>query len=202
MLIIPSVSFAADVHASCEIARENILSRTSLGIAQVSNLGGIQITCTTLPSRPFPSKPGDFRNGLGATTVAYQIADNGTKQVVPTVVHVSGGGHNADSDSEFVNFAFIIQIDPEELDAEERRYFAKMKELMPPSQSKAITADVEKKALETFRDLVAQNRLGHFQVECRVMDGDRVLSVGVIELEVLFKGRFSDVAVPAAKPPA
>jgi hypothetical protein len=77
-----------------------------------------------------------------------------------------------------------------------------MEELMPPEGSKSITADVEKKALETFRDLVAQNRLGHFQVECKVMDGDCVLAVGVIELEVLFKGRFSDVAVPAAKPRA
>jgi hypothetical protein len=43
-------------------------------------------------------------------------------------------------------------------------------------------------------------RVGHFQVECHILDGDRVMGVGVVEFEVLFKGRFSDVGLPGATP--
>jgi hypothetical protein len=43
-----------------------------------------------------------------------------------------------------------------------------------------------------------QHQVGHFQVECQISDGDRVMGVGVVELEVLFKGRFSDVGLPAS----
>jgi hypothetical protein len=35
---------------------------------------------------------------------------------------------------------------------------------------------------------------------CHVLDGDRMIGVGVIEIEVLFKGRFSDVGLPGAPP--
>jgi hypothetical protein len=43
--------------------------------------------------------------------------------------------------------------------------------------------------------IVSQHRLGRFQVDCRVLDGDRVIGVGRVDLEVLFKGRFSDAAL-------
>jgi hypothetical protein len=54
--------------------------------------------------------------------------------------------------------------------------------------------------LERVREFVYQHRVGHFQVECRILDGDRVMGVGVVEFEVLFKGRFSDVGLPGATP--
>ena len=41
---------------------------------------------------------------------------------------------------------------------------------------------------------------GHFRLCCHVLDGDRTIGVGVIEIEVLFKGRFSDVGLPGAPP--
>ena len=63
-----------------------------------------------------------------------------------------------------------------------------------------ITEEARQRRLEHLRDLVYQHRVGHFQVECRILDGNRVMGVGVVELEVLFKGRFSDVGLPAAPP--
>jgi hypothetical protein len=47
---------------------------------------------------------------------------------------------------------------------------------------------------------VYQQRAGHFRLCCHVLDGDRTIGVGVIEIEVLFKDRFSDVGLPGAPP--
>jgi hypothetical protein len=52
--------------------------------------------------------------------------------------------------------------------------------------------------MERIGEMVYQHRVGHFQPDCRVLDDDRVMGVGVIELEVLFKGCFSDFWLPAA----
>ena len=68
---------------------------------------------------------------------------------------------------------------------------------MPPLK---ITEAARQQALNRIRELVSQHRVGHFQVECRVLDGDRVIGIGVIEVEVLFKGRFSDAGLPASPP--
>ena len=68
---------------------------------------------------------------------------------------------------------------------------------MAPQQ---ITEEARQRALEGTRELVYQHRVGHFQVECRILDGHRVMGIGVVELEVLFKGRFSDVGLPASPP--
>ena len=54
--------------------------------------------------------------------------------------------------------------------------------------------------MEQTRKFVYQHRVGHFQVDCRISDGDRVIGVGVVDLEVLFKGRFSEVGLPASPP--
>jgi len=64
-----------------------------------------------------------------------------------------------------------------------------------------ITGEAQQRALERIGEFVYQHRVGHFQVECRILDGDRVMGVGVVELEVLFKGRSSDFGLPA-QPPA
>lgn len=63
-----------------------------------------------------------------------------------------------------------------------------------------ITEEARQRALERTRELVYQHRVGQFQVECRISDGDRVIGVGVVELEVLFKGRFSEVGLAASPP--
>ena len=49
---------------------------------------------------------------------------------------------------------------------------------------------------ETLAQIVNQHRVGRFQVECRVLDTGRVMGVGRVDLEVLFKGRFSDSVLP------
>jgi len=202
ILLSASVTFASDIRPSCELAKESILSRSSSGLAQVSNLGDIHVTCR-VPARPFPTKPGESRNGLTAATTAYEISADGSKKLVPSEVHVFGGGGDGfgpDPGPEYVDFYVHIPLKSEELEAEARRYLAKMEESMTPEQKVQLTADVQKKGLENLRQFVYQHRVGHFQVNCRVLDGSRVLGADVVELEVLFKGRFSDVGLPGWSP--
>lgn len=84
-----------------------------------------------------------------------------------------------------------------ERDDQALRYLAKIENAMPPEK---ITEEARQLALERTRGFVYQHRAGHFQVECRISDGERVIGVGVVELEVLFKGRFSEVGLPASPP--
>jgi hypothetical protein len=67
-------------------------------------------------------------------------------------------------------------------------------------QKGQFTEDARKKALENLRPLVYQHRVGHFQLQCQVLDGSRVMGADVIELEVLYKGRFSDLGLPGSPP--
>jgi hypothetical protein len=84
LLILSSVAvaFGEDKPAACELASESILSRSSSGLAQVSNLGTIEIKCS-VAGRRFPSKPGETRLGLAAATTAYKISLDGSKELVP-----------------------------------------------------------------------------------------------------------------------
>ena len=198
ILLLSSLAFGGDKPASCELASKSIVSRSSSGLAQVSNLGPIQITCR-VPARPFPTKPGESQNGLRAATTAYKISPDGSKKLVPSEVHYfggGGGGFGPDPEPEWVDFYVHIPLESEELDAEARRYLAKIEKAMAPE----ITQEAHQRALVRTREFVYQHRVGHFQVECRVLDGDRVMGVGVVEFEVLFKGRFSDVGLPASPP--
>ncbi|MGA9966942.1 MAG: hypothetical protein WBQ10_17215 [Terriglobales bacterium] len=68
---------------------------------------------------------------------------------------------------------------------------------MAPEQ---ITEEGHQRMLKRTRKFVDAERVGHFQLECRVLDGDRIIGVGVVELEVLFKGRVSDFGLPASPP--
>jgi hypothetical protein len=192
-------AFAGDKPASCELASESIVSRSSSGLAQVSNLGTIEITCR-VPARPFPTKPGEGRNGLTAATAAYKISSDNSKELVPSEVKKFGGGSQPDPEVEWVSFYVHIQLNDAEHDAETRRYVDKLFKSMTPEQLKQIPEGAHQRALERMREFVYQNRLGHFQVECHILDGDRVMGVGVVELEVLFKGRFSDVGLPGSPP--
>lgn len=202
ILLSASATFASDIRPSCELAKESILSRSSSGLAQVSNLGSIRIRCR-IPARPFPTKPGESRNGLTAATTAYEVSADGSKKLVPSEVHVFGGGGDGfgvDSEPEYVDFYVHIPLDPAEADAESRRYLARLEESMTVEQKSRFTEDGQKKALGNLRPLVYQHRVGHFQVACRVLDGSRVMGADMVELEVLFKGRFSDVGLPASPP--
>jgi hypothetical protein len=196
LLLLSSVAVGGDKPASCELASKSIVSRSSSRLAQVSNLGNIQITCR-VPARPFPTKPGESRDGLRAATTAYKISPDGSKRLVPSEVHQSGGGFGSDPELEWVDFYFHIPLETAERDAEARTYLAKLEKSMPLEQ---ITGEAHQRALERTRELVYQHRVGHFQVECRILDGDRIMGVGVVELEVLFKGRFSEVGLPSSPP--
>ena len=199
LLLLSSVALGSDKPVLCELASNSIVSRSSSGLAQVSNLGDIQITCR-VPARPFPTEPGESRNGLRAATTAYKISPDGSKRLVPSEVHQTGGGGGGfgpDPEPEWVDFYVDIPLESAERDAEARRYLAKLEKSMPLEQ---ITGDACQRALERAREVVNQHRAGHFQVECRILDDDRVMGVSVVELEVLFKGRFSDVGLLASPP--
>lgn len=170
------------------------MSRSSSGLAQVSNLGDIQITCS-VPLRPFPKKPGESQEGLMPSTVAYEILGDGSKKLVPSEVKKTGGG--GDRETEFVLFYVHIPLEPAERDAEFTRFLDTLEKLMPPQ---TLTKEDRQRALELAGEFVGQHRIGHFQVECRILDGDRVMGVSVVELEVLFKGRFSDAGFHGSPP--
>jgi hypothetical protein len=166
-------------------------------------MGGIRITCH-VPPRPFPTTPGgEPRYGLQAATTAYEISADGSKKLVPSEVQIvggGGGGFGPTPEPEWVDFDVLIPLDSKELDAEARRFLAKLEESMTPEQKGQLTEVAQKKALENLQQLVAQNRLGHLQLDCRVLDGSRVMGTDSVELEVLFKGRFSDVGLLGSPP--
>jgi hypothetical protein len=202
ILLFASVAFASDVRPSCELAKKSILSVSPSGLAQVSNVGDIHITCR-ISARPFPTKPGETRNGLRAATTAYEITANGTKKLVPSEVHVVGGGGDGfgtNPEPEWVDFHVHIPLDSEELDAEARRYLSKVEQSMTPQQKSQLKNEDWGRGLERLRELVYQHRVGHFQLDCRVLDGSRVMGADSVELEVLFKGRFSDIGLPGWSP--
>lgn len=188
LLLLSPVAFGSDEPASCELARQSIVSRSSSGLAQVSNVGDIQITCR-VPARPLPTRPGTSRSGLKAVTTTYKVSPDSSKKLVLSEVHLSGGGGGAfgsNPEPEWVDFYIHIPLASAERDVEARRYLEKLEKSMPP---KELTEQAHQRALDRTRELVYQHRVGHFQVECHILDGDRVMGVGVVELEVLFKGR-------------
>ena len=200
LLLLSCVAFGGNKPASCELASKSIVSRSSSGLAQVSNLGDIQVTCR-VPARPFPTEPGGAgRFGFKVATIAYKISPDGRKKLVPSEAQPTGGGGGGfgpDPEPEEVYFYVHIPLESAERDAEGRRYLAKIEKSMAPEQ---ITEEFHQRALGRLAEFVYQDRVGHFQVECRILDGDRVMGIGVVELEVLFKGRFSDVGLQAQPP--
>jgi len=198
VLFLSCVAFGGDKPATCGLASQSIVSRSSSRLAQVSNLGDIRITCR-VRARRFPTKPGASRNGLKAATTAYKISQH-SRKLVPSEVRQfggGGGGFGPDPEPEWVDFYVHIPLEPAERDAEARKYLAKVERSTTRQQ---ITREAYQRALERVRALVYQHRVGHFLVECHILDGDRVMGVGVVEFEVLFEGRFSDVGLPGGPP--
>lgn len=138
LLLLSPLAFGGNKPASCELASESIVSRSSSGLAQVSNLGDIQIRCH-VPARPLPTKPGESRNGLKASTSAYNFFPDGSKGLVPSEVHESGGGFGSDPEPEWTDFFVHILLEPAERDAEGLRYLAKLEKSMRQEQ---ITEEV------------------------------------------------------------
>jgi hypothetical protein len=196
VLLFWCVALGADKPASCELANKNIISRDSSGIGQVSNLADIEITCR-VPARSLPTRPGESRYGLTAASAAYILSDRGKKLVPSEVLPIGGGRSGPGLETEWVDFYLHIPLEPAERDIEARRYLAQLEKSIAPDQ---ITDKSHQQVLDRIRELVYQHRVGRFQVECRVFDGNRVMGVGIVEVEVLFKGRFSDVGFRAAPP--
>lgn len=190
ILFLTSAAFANSQPVSCELAKSSIVGRSSAGLAQVSNLALIEVKCS-VPARPFPGKPGEVRNGLKATTTAYGIAQSGHRKEVPSNTTVSGGGE--DAGREYVDFYLFLPLDPAERQREMRRYIANLRKSAGATIDDAHWQQLESSgSLSSSSDLVSQHRAGHFRVQCRILDGTRVMGVGILEFDVLFKGRFSD----------
>lgn len=103
-----------------------------------------------------------------------------------------GGGFGPNPPAEWVEFDVHIPLASEELDAETRRYLVKLEESMTPEQKEKFTEEAQKAARKRLREFVYQNRVGHFQLVCQVLDGSDVLGGDVVEIEVVFERRFSD----------
>jgi hypothetical protein len=194
LLLLSSVASGRDKPASCELDSKSIVSRSSSGLAQVSNLGLTQIECR-IPARPFPSKAGEGRYLLKVAIVAYQILPDGSKKPVPSEVNQTGTGY--DTETEWADFDAHVPLEPAERDDEARRLVARLEKSMAPQQ---ITEEARQRALEAAREFANPGRVGRFRLECHILDGDRVIGVGVVELEVLFKGRVSDFGLPGSPP--
>ena len=169
------MAFAGDKPALCELVGKSVVSRSASGLAQVSNMGDIQITCSA-PARPYSW--GESRSPLKIATVAYQVLPDGSKKLVPSETNQTGGSHATEVESVF--FDFHIPLESAERDAEANRIVALVEKSMPSEQ---ITEEFHQRALERIRDFVYQHRVGHFEVECRILDGDRVMGVAVVELK-------------------
>jgi hypothetical protein len=192
----PMVDNQSGVRSSCDLAKDSILSRSAAGVAQVSNIGDIHITCR-VPARPFPSEPGQHRGILEPKTTIFEISEKNEPKSVPSEVNTFAGGF--DSTIEWVEFYVHIPLDPDERDAEACRYLAKLRDSMSPEQREQFPKSGEEKALEGIRSLVYQHRLGHFRMNFQFSDGQHQLGGDTIEIETLFKGHFSDKGCPLCR---
>jgi len=177
--------------ASCEVGHSSLLNRSSSGVAQVSNLGLIDIQCR-VPRRLY--KAGTVQHGLKVDATVYQVSPSRVRGIVPSRVNVSGGGLG-DSESEYVRFYVDIPVDPSERDAAIRKYLSDLASSAassPNEEEREQARLVEKMGPQALTPIFRQHRVGRFQVGCRLLDEGRVVGVGRADLEVLFEGRFFD----------
>lgn len=194
--LVSSFAVGGDGLASCEIADQSVVSRSSSGVAQVSNLGLIHIRCP-VAARPWPLKPGESYSGLTAETTLYALSANSGRSLVPSEVNVSAGDsdRSGSKQQEWVVFYINIPLDPAERDAEISRYLVNLERGWADDQAPEEVHEHEQEQLRLLRKyseilapMVSQYRVGRYRVECRVLDGDRMMGVGRVGLEVLFKG--------------
>jgi hypothetical protein len=79
-------------------------------------------------------------------------------------------GFGPNPEREWVEFEVLIPLDSKELEVEGRRYLAKLEASMTPEQKAQFTRLPQNNALENTRQLLRQNRAGHFQLNCRILD--------------------------------
>jgi hypothetical protein len=180
ILLVSGVAFAGDGTATCKLADKNIVARTASGLAQVSNMGDIEITCS-VPERAFPITPGSRPlSGLKVSTKARQLSRDGSEKLVPSEAQVTGGMKGigpVPAGQEGVLFYLHMPLDPGEREAEAERYWAKMQNEVPQD---ARSEETRRQPLERLRQFVYQHRVGRFRVDCRVMDGTQVLGIGSV----------------------
>ncbi len=155
ILLLASLAFASDQPASCEVAKSSILGLSSAGLAQVSNLGLIDIICR-VSARPFPDKPGEVRYGLRTATTAYQFSADGIRKEVPSEVNLHGGGE--DRESEWVSFYLDLPLDRVERDLEAHRYLDRLQKKAP----RFISDSQSKQMAEGISQFVSQHRARPF----------------------------------------
>ena len=178
------VAFGGNKPVSCELENKSIASRSSSGVAQVSNLGNIEITCR-VPARPFPTKPGESRNGLTVTTTVYEVSPKGSEKLVPSEALLGGGGSTPDQ--EYCEFLLHIPLEPAAQDAEARRYLAKIENSM---QQEQISDETRRQWIERLKEVIYQHRVGVFRVECHVLDAKRIIGTGTVQLEYCLRAAF------------
>ena len=102
------------------------MSRSSSGLARVSNLGDIEITCH-VRGAAIPDQAGETRVSKQPPPLT-KLSPDGRKKLVPSEVHEDGGGGGGfgpDPQPEWIDFYVHIPLDSAERDAEARRYLAK-----------------------------------------------------------------------------
>ena len=138
--------------------------------------------------------------GLIAETTAFQLSAGNSEKNVPSISESSGGGTDIQTQQEWVNFNVYLPLDPADRDLGARRFFDQLVSAQPAMFPESQRPQVLAKLLESAAGgpgLISELRTGRFLVRCRVLEGTRVVGVGVVELEVLFKGHFYDFAGPA-----
>lgn len=182
---------------TCSVASKYILSRSAAGDAQVSNRGSLEMECS-VPARPVPNKPGQFRLGLTVSIAAYAVLPGGGKKLVPSEASTSGGSDNGTLEG--VNFNVRIPLEPRELDDEAQRFIAKAKEESAKSTPPQLMTEQEEQGLRKgLGAFFPQQRVGRYLLECHVLDGDRLIGTGDVHVEVLFKGHYLD-PLPSSPP--
>ena len=216
ILLYCSLAYAAERQASCTIAPNSIIGRSPAGIPLLSNIALIEITCSA-PGRPWPSDhpwPSDTktefqRSMLRLKTVAYQIGEGNTRTLVHSIATVTGGkpcgppAISGECSEESLLWFLNIPLEPAEAIGQLRALAKKLASELSssPEQRHQMEESIQKleRNPDELAEVVRQYRIGHFVVECRIMDGDQLWSVGHVEFETLFKGNVFDQLLSTPK---
>src|SRR5262249_40657781 len=154
---------SANAPASCAIDPQSIVSRSSTGVAQVSNLALIYARAVVSPPRPVPA--GGALLGLRVEATVRQIVPNGGRTIVTSTVNMTGGG--GDLRSEYVTFTLDIPIDAAERDAAIRDYVESLERAAASStneRERLQAAMLQRMGSSAFASMFRQHRVGRFQI--------------------------------------
>jgi hypothetical protein len=177
---------------SCFVQAPSVLSRSSSGVAQVSNLQLIYLECRRSPPRALPQSGQQLP--LTVEAVVYHVSDDGAKVRVPSQVMASGSG--ADLQAESISFYLDIPLGDAEREAASRSFLAELARLAKSSPNESERAQMARLLqfadARTMAQTIRQHRAGRFHVEFRVLDETRLVGVPSLDLEVVDKGAFFD----------